>query len=143
MLPARPRFDGAVMPPRPLVFAALLTAASCASPRPSELPLDESWLVVVKSARLPERMHWITRFAHHTWIDVKRGSEDDWWRAEVGGSFSGAEFLAIDSPTARSDRRFGRRAVRVLAVHTGDEARAIAEQLPTTCTTLDADYTEG
>jgi hypothetical protein len=135
------------MPLPPLASAVALLAAaalaSCASPRPSELPHDEPWLVVVKSARLPEQMPWITRFAHHTWLDVKRGSEAAWWRAEVSNSWAGVEFLAIDSETARRDSRWNRRGLRVLAVQKGDEARAIADQLPAACAALDAKYAEG
>ncbi|MFM8653300.1 MAG: hypothetical protein ACKODZ_01005, partial [Verrucomicrobiota bacterium] len=49
------------------------TAAACAAPRPSGLPRDDDWLVVVKSARLPAWWPWYVRFADHTWLDVKRG----------------------------------------------------------------------
>lgn len=128
------------MPPRPLLLAMALLAVACASPRPSELPRDEPWLVVVKSARLPSASPWITRFAHHTWIDVKRGSEADWWRAEVQGRGAGVVFEAIDSVLARNDCWYERRGLRVLAVHAGAAARAIAEQLPAACIALDAEY---
>ena len=63
---------------RAALFLLLATAAACATPRPADLPLDEPYIVAVKSARVTERFPWITRFAHHTWIDFKSGREAAW-----------------------------------------------------------------
>jgi hypothetical protein len=126
----------------PLVAAALLLAAGCASPRPSELPRDEPWLVVVKSARLPSFAGWYGAFAHHTWIDVKRGKEDEWQRVEVAGQHSGVIVSSVDAEECRADLWQVERAVHVLGVVEGEAARRIAEQLPRVAAAHEAEYAE-
>lgn len=115
---------------RPLALAPIVLAcAACHVTRPSELPRDEPYLVAVKSAGIPESMPWYTRFAEHTWVDVKCGDEDSWRRAEVLGESSGARCLAISAPVARRDVRWRKEAVRVERVIVGPDARRIAEGL--------------
>jgi hypothetical protein len=132
------------MRPMPVPALALVVAvAACASPRPSEAPRDEPWLVLVKSARLPMAAPWVTRFAHHTWLDVKRGSEEEWWRAEVAASDSGVVFAPINPSLARDDTWYNRRALRLLATIEGEPARRIADALPELCRKLDERYADG
>jgi hypothetical protein len=125
-----------------LAFALGTAAAACAAPRPSGLPRDEDWLVVAKSARLPEWWPWYVRFADHTWIDVKRGSEDDWQRCEVLGASFGAVCQAIPAREARRDRRWDGQPVRVQHVVRGDAARAVAADLPRAVAAIAARYDE-
>lgn len=111
-------------------LAALATfAAACSAPRPTGLPRDDEWLVAVKSARLPAWWPWYVRFADHTWIDVKCGSEDSWRRCEVLGESFGAVCKPIAAREARRDRRWDGQPVRVQHVVRGDTARAIAADL--------------
>lgn len=121
----------------------LLLVASCAAPRPSELPRDEPWLVVVKSARLPAFAGWYGAFAHHTWIDVKRGSEEEWQRVQVGGRGTGVLVSPVEGEECRADLWQSERAVHVLGVVVGDAARRIAEQLPDVAAAHDAQYAKG
>ncbi|MBL8839898.1 MAG: DUF3750 domain-containing protein [Planctomycetes bacterium] len=125
-----------------LAATVLLVAQGCAAPRPSQLPSDEPYLVVVKSARLTERFPWITRFAHHAWIDVKRGDEASWQRIEVRGRGRGVVVRDIAAEDARNDRWFGGRPVHQLEVIDGDAARRIAEQIGPLAAAQDARYEE-
>jgi Protein of unknown function (DUF3750) len=114
-------------PARAAGFAlSLLTA--CVGPRPSSIEERAEWLVVISSVRLPESEPWYTRFAEHTWIDLRCGSEEDWWRLEVASPDSGVLQEAITAETARADRRWGNR-VFVLATLEGPEARVATERL--------------
>jgi len=126
-----------------LELALVVAAAACASPRPAATPREPPWLVLVKSARLPDAAPWPTRFAHHTWLDVKLGSEAMWWRAEIASSESGVVFLPIDASRARDDTWYSRRGVRLLATIEGEPARRVAEALPRLCKELDARYADG
>lgn len=92
---------------------------------PSALPLDEPWIVAVKSCRLPQGMAWYTRFAHHTWIDVKRGDEEHWLRVEVLNEDSGAQASSIPANTARMDTRW-QRDIRTHTTIRGERAQRIA-----------------
>ena len=78
-----------------LLAALALFLAACAAPRSSQLAQGDAWIVAVKSCRLPASMPWYTRFAHHTWIDVKRGDEESWIRVEANGGETGVQAGAI------------------------------------------------
>ena len=92
---------------------------------PSTLPRDEPWIVAVKSCRLPRGMAWYTRFAHHTWVDVKRGDEQRWLRVEVLNETTGAQAAAIPAATARMDTRW-QRDIRTHTTILGERAQRIA-----------------
>ena len=112
-----------------LVLAASLVAcAACHAPRPSQLPRDEPWIVAVKSCRLPTRMQWYTRFAHHTWIDVKAGDDQHWRRIEVSGQTTGVVIDSISAARAHSDWRWGRE-VQLHASISGERAQRISERI--------------
>jgi hypothetical protein len=113
---------------RAVVLALCLSAtAACRAARPSDLPVDSDWIVAVKSARMPDGEPAVTHFAHHSWIDLKRGDERSWRRIEVLGSGSGVRRRDIGPASARADVRWGDRDVRLLACIDGPDARRIAE----------------
>lgn len=112
---------------RLLAIALLPAMLGCALPRPSEIPEEPPWIVAVKSCRVSDSQPWIARTAQHTWIDVKGGSEDDWYRFEVPGR-GGVRNRAIDGAAARRDVRWGEEA-RVVRLVAGEEARAAAAAL--------------
>jgi len=120
-----------------------LALSGCRSARPSELPKDEPWLVAVKSASLPEGMPWYTRFAEHTWVDFKCGSEEEWLRIEVMGSEEGARLHRLRPSLARRDWRWGDRPVRLQRSFEGEPARRIAEQLQQLHKVTKARYANG
>jgi len=126
-----------------LALALIVMITTYASPRPSKTPREPPWLVLVKSARLPMAAPWATRFAHHTWLDVKRGGEEEWWRAEIAASDSGVVFEPINASLARDDTWYNRRALRLLATIEGEPARRIADALPELCRKLDELYADG
>jgi len=97
----------------------------------------------VKSARLPAFVGWYGAFAHHTWIDVKRGSEEEWQRVQVGGRGTGVMVSSVEATECRADLWQAERAVHVLGVVEGDAARRIAEQLPRVAAAHDTEYSEG
>jgi hypothetical protein len=109
---------------------ALLLLAGCATTPPSAIPRDD-WIVAVKSARVTSRFPWFTRFAHHTWIDVKRGDESSWLRVEVRGRGRGVLVRPLTASDARNDSWFGGRPVHLLELITGEPARLLAEQIET------------
>ncbi len=123
-----------------LALITCATLAACAAPPPSAVATAPDWIVLVKSARVPPWSPWITLFAHHTWIDVKRGDEAQWWRAEVRGLDVGVVYEPITAAQARKDLWLDRRAVRLLATLEGEPARRIAERLEPLCNELDARY---
>ena len=137
------RHDPRLPPSLPVVLlplALLLACAGCRSPQPSTVATEPDWIVLVKSARVPPWSPWFTQFAHHAWLDVKRGSEEQWWRAEVQGRDIGVVFAPIAAASARKDLWLDRRAVRLLATIDGEPARRIAERLEPLCAELDARY---
>ncbi len=109
---------------RILTTAAVLVTCGCRATRPSELPADPSaWIVAVKSCALPAGGAFWKSWAHHAWIDVKRGDVNTWERIESGGRI-GIVHTDLDAEEARLDRRFGARVVRLLGWVDGDDARA-------------------
>ena len=123
-----------------LPLALLLASTGCRTPQPSAVATAPDWIVLVKSARVPPWSPWITQFAHHTWLDVKRGSEEQWWRAEVQGRDVGVVFAPIAAASARKELWIDRRAVRLLATIDGEPAHRIAQRLESLCAELDARY---
>ncbi|MBL8692792.1 MAG: DUF3750 domain-containing protein [Planctomycetes bacterium] len=114
---------------RPLCAIALLAPlAACRIVRPSTIPQEEPYVVVVASSRLPRTRPWISRFAHHTWFDVKQGDESTWHRVEVPGDGPGIDDRPVSAAQVRSDLRLGRE-TRVLALLTSDEAKSAAQEI--------------
>jgi hypothetical protein len=125
------------------VAAPLLFAAACAVARPSELPRTEAWVVAVKSAGIPRSMPWYSRFAEHTWVDVKRGDDAHWIRSEVIGAHSGARCETITAREVYADWRWSDEAVRVHRVVVGESARRVAERIAAVTAALDPRYKNG
>lgn len=115
------------MADKPLVLLALL-ATACRVGHPSELPVGESWLVAVKSARLADNGAAWKRFAHHAFLDVRRGTEANWQRLE-SGAMLGVLRTELSADEARLDTRFGGGNVRVLGWLEGDAAQRAAQAL--------------
>lgn len=130
-------------PIRAFVVVLLVALTACRAPRPSDLPRDEDWIVAVKSARLASASAWYKRFAHHTWIDVKRGDESAWERHECLGETLGIAALELPAIAARDDSRFGGATVRVLGVLTGDDARSAIEHLDVRAGEIARLYSDG
>ena len=106
-----------------LYAAALLCAVpACVGPVPADLPTDHDWMVVVNTVRLPDYMDWYTRFAEHTWIDLKDGDEESWTRIEIDGAMSGVVISSIGPEDARANMRWSN-SVFVLEVYYAQEAR--------------------
>lgn len=129
--------------PRVAASAVLLLAGACAVTRPSELPRDEEWVAAVKSAGIPRSMPWYSRFAEHTWVDVKCGDDMHWIRSEVIGAHSGARCNTISAREAYCDWRWSAEAVRVHRVVTGESARRVAERIEAVTAALDPRYKNG
>jgi hypothetical protein len=112
-----------------LFAAALLCAVTaCTGPVPEDLPADHDWMVVVSTVRLPDYMDWYTRFAEHTWIDLKQGSEDAWTRIEISGTMSGVVVESITAEEAREMIRWDNPAF-VLEVHYDEDARELIPRI--------------
>ena len=112
-----------------LFAAALLCAVTaCTGPVPEDLPTDHDWMVVVSTVRLPDYMDWYTRFAEHTWIDLKQGSEDSWTRIEISGTMSGVVVESITAEEARERIRWDNPAF-VLEVHYDEDARELIPRI--------------
>jgi len=109
-----------------VLIASILTG--CASMPPSALPIEPSHLVVVKTVRIPATEPWISRFASHTWLDVKNGSEANWGRLEIISAESGVLAYRIPSAEARSDTRWTNR-VEVIGLVSGDAAEKMIPAL--------------
>ena len=128
---------------RVTALALIQLAGACAVARPSELPRDEAWVAAVKSAGIPRSMPWYSRFAEHTWVDVKCGDDAHWIRSEVIGAHSGARCNTITAREAYSDWRWSVEAVRVHRVVTGESARRVAERIEAVTAAVDPRYANG
>jgi hypothetical protein len=117
------------MPRRALLAFALtlLTLPACRATRPSELPPNPDWLVAIKSCRLPPNAWWKS-WAHHAWVDIKRGDSTTWERLESGGPF-GIVDMNLTAEEAHLDHRFDERTIRLLGWVEGDAARAAIAHL--------------
>lgn len=121
---------------------ALLALAACRATRPSELPADADWLVAVKSCALPDNRAWWKSWAHHAWVDLKRGDRATWERIESGGRF-GIMHMDLTPEEARLDHRFDDRTIRLLGWVEGDAARAAIGNLDAARDELAARYRDG
>jgi hypothetical protein len=110
-----------------LGLAAPLLLAACHAPRPSSVrePLGDGPAVLVKRLRLPDTEAWYTRFASHTWFEVRSLQGGVWRRVEIPTPESGVVDEPIDGEEAFADRRWGRD-VELLAVEGGPEAARLA-----------------
>jgi hypothetical protein len=113
-----------------LAALALGALSACAGPRPSGLaePLAEGPALLVKSVRLPKSEPWHTRFARHTFFDLRPRSQGPWLRLEVLNPSSGVLLTVLDEAEVFADQRWGR-SVEVLAARAGPEAARIAREL--------------
>ncbi|MCA8923792.1 MAG: DUF3750 domain-containing protein [Planctomycetes bacterium] len=72
---------------RPLISALLCVAllgAGCSTAfDPAQIPRDQDYLVLVKSARLPGKFGPLVAQAHHAWFELKDGSDARWESLEV------------------------------------------------------------
>ena len=121
-----------------MALSLLVVLGGCAFTRPSELDYGPNFLVVVKSVQLPESKPILANRAHHTFFDLKFGSEDRWSRCET--DTSGPEFFEITPEEARSDKRYGGRDTHVLEVFQGDVARRIIAQIPAAVARYEEEY---
>jgi len=126
-----------------VVLLILVLLSACRVARPSELPRDSEWIVAVKSCSIPQSMPWYSRFAEHTWIDMKRGDEQSWARVEVSGKYSGATDKRISADAARRDVRWSNESVRVHAVFFGEQAAGMQTRIAQLTAELDARYANG
>lgn len=112
----------------PALLAAL-AVASCASQRPSRVvpDLPPGPVVLVKECRIPTWEPWYSRFAVHSWIDVRDG-EGRWERIGVPGPSTDVVRTTLDPDEARTDERW-ERPVRVVDVVAGERAAAAIEGL--------------
>lgn len=109
-----------------LHLVVLLVLTGCAV-RPSAIAEHEH-LVIVKSARLPDRdwLPWFARFAEHAWVDIKLGA--NWHRVEWNSHLDAVRVEPIEASVAMLDERW-ERGIAVHAVHTGDDAARIGADI--------------
>ncbi len=111
-----------------MILAALALLAGCAGMPPSTLPADPAYLVTVKTVRIPSTEPWVSRFASHTWFDLKNGAETNWGRVEILAADSGVMMYKIPASEARADERWTNR-VSVIGMVEGDAAQQMIPQL--------------
>lgn len=133
-----PRFHG----PLALVLGGF-ALVGCRATHPSQLPTEPGWIVAVKSCRLSGATGWYKSLAHHAWLDIKRGSEEEWVRVENGASLFGVRLVAIDAGEARLDARFGGNGVRLLGWVEGEAAQRVAVAIEARARELDPPYATG
>ncbi|MDF1837667.1 MAG: DUF3750 domain-containing protein [Planctomycetota bacterium] len=112
------------------LLPCLLLLASCRSLKPSQLlPIIKGDpAVVVKSLRMPKSEVWYSRFAHHTWLDVRLEGQADWMRLEIPTPSSGIRVSHIGAEKAFANKRWGR-SIQVRTVVSGPEVAEVGEQL--------------
>lgn len=126
---------------RLLLMVAIALLACCRATRPSQLPTDDDWVVAVKSCALPEDRPWWMRFAHHAFLDLKRGP-DGWERIESFGRM-GIFTGHLHDDEAHLDHRFGNRPIRLLGYLEGEDAKRAIAQMDAARPTLVAAYEDG
>jgi hypothetical protein len=126
---------------RPELLLFTLLCAGCAGAwTPADVPVDEPYLVLIKSARLPAYTSFLVSQAHHSWLELKRGSEDEWELLEVLSkeAFTEKQVLArhkIPAAMARRPTRWDHD-VHLHQVVRGAEAEQMVHRLEA----LAADY---
>lgn len=103
---------------RALLLAPLLAACSVNPPAPDLIDGDDA-VLVVSQLRIPDGEPWYSRFAKHTWFDVRHGGQ--WLRYEVRHKHSGVERTEIFPEQVVDPERWDR-AVDVLHVVRGEKA---------------------
>ena len=98
----------------------ILSCASCAAPRPADIPTGDRDLVVVKTVRLPDNEPWYSQFAQHSWIDFHEAGQANWTRVEANLD---PDVWEIPAAEAHRPTRWGRD-VSLLLVLEGAEAAA-------------------
>lgn len=123
-------------------LALLILGLACqAAPPALEQPLEERWVVCVSSVRLPSWKPWISRFAHHSWIDVKQGNRFAWTRIEVWER-GGVRMREIGEDWACAEERWDR-PVHGHALWLGEEARVLGERILAVAPEVGARYEQG
>lgn len=118
-----------------------LLLAGCRSAAALEQPLEERWIVRVSSSRLPSWKPWVSRFAFHSWIDVKQGHDQAWTRVEVWDR-GRMRLRQMDESWACRPMRW-ERPVQHHALWSGDEARAMGAAILAAAPELGARYEGG
>jgi hypothetical protein len=106
----------------------VMIASGCAWKRPSELPNEPQAMIVIKSVKLPPDMPWITRFAEHSYFEMRRGPRARWERLEVLNPKSGRVHRMITDNQAFANQRWGND-VKVIAVITGPDTEQVIERM--------------
>jgi len=86
------------------------------------VPQEPDYVVAVESVRIPTTEPWVSRFAYHTWFDLKRGAENNWERVEILSAESGVNIYHIPPADARGRTRWDN-PVEVVGLVTGEAAR--------------------
>lgn len=120
----------------PWLLAGCLGAASCISPRPSDLDFRGEPAVVLKTVNISNTVvPFYAAFAHHAWIELRESGSGNWTLLEIN---SGVQIKTIGDDLALANERWST-PVRVLASWHGDEAaRLIPLLLEATRDEIDA-----
>jgi len=111
-----------------LLFA--LAPGACGTPPPSALDLEgQQAVVLVKTVRLPDDMEWYTRFAHHSWIELRMPGEG-WQRVEIIDEVSPPQVRALAPDDVTADYRW-EHSVQVLESIHGELARRAGARILT------------
>jgi len=112
-----------------IVPLACLGFGSCAITPPSTLAerIGSQPAVLVKSLRIPDTEVWYSRFAQHSWLDVRMQPDGVWIRLEIETPRSGVTLFRIPDEEAYADRRWGR-AIHVRKAVIGEPGAEIAKQ---------------
>lgn len=115
---------------RPPLLALALGLGSCFTSAPSDLAplLGDEPAVLMKSLRLPTSEPWATRFAQHTWFDLREAPGAPWVRVEIPTPESGVEIVELAPGDVFRDRRW-ERPVRVRMLEFGPGIDAVAGDL--------------
>jgi len=92
------------------------------------MPDAEPYIVALKSVKIPSSYPWYTRFAHHSWFDLKRGGDDRWMRVEIANTDGLVSIGPIDAAAARADERW-RNEVQVDQWIASADARRIGDAI--------------
>lgn len=104
---------------------AALACMACTAPRPTDIPVTEQALIVIKTVRLPDSEPWYSQFAQHSWIDFRPAEQAQWVRIEAN---TDPKIEPISDKEARQATRWGRD-VSLLLMLRGDAAAAVLVDL--------------